>query len=49
MFDSLADTMKADDRKEGVTNTERLARLALVLAISFVVFGGLYLGVRLLE
>ena len=48
MFDSLADRIREDDRKE-VNNTERYIRWAAVLVISVVLFGGLYIGVRLLE
>ena len=48
MFDSLADRIREDDRKE-VNNTERYLRWVAVLVISVVLFGGLYLGVRLLE
>ena len=49
MFDSLADQMRADDRREGINNAERAVRWVLVAVISIVVFGGLYLGVKLLE
>ncbi len=48
MFDSLADRIREDDRKE-VNNTERYIRWAAVLVLSVVLFGGLYIGVRLLE
>ena len=46
MFDSLADRMRED---EPLTKTQRYLRLAGVLVISAVLFGGLYFGVRLLE
>jgi hypothetical protein len=48
MFDSLADRIREDDRKE-VNNTERYLRWAAVAIISVLLFGGLYMGVRLLE
>lgn len=48
MFESLADRIKADERQQ-VNSTERIIRWVLGLVISVVVFGGLYLGVRLLE
>jgi hypothetical protein len=46
MFDSLADRIRAD---EPVSKTERYLRLAAVVVISVVLFGGLYFGIRLLE
>jgi len=46
MFDSLADRIREDEPQ---SKTERYVRLAVVLVISVVLFGGLYLGVRLLE
>ena len=48
MFDSLTERMKQDEKLE-VNPTERAIRLAAVLVISLVVFGGLYFVVRLLE
>jgi len=48
MFDSLADKIREDDRKE-INNTERYIRWAAVVVLSLVLFGGLYMGVRLLE
>jgi hypothetical protein len=48
MFDSLADRIREDDRKE-VNNTERIIRWVAVLVISVVLFGGLYMGVRYFE
>ncbi len=48
MFDSLADRIREDDHQQ-VTNTERYIRWAAVIVISIVLFGGLYMGVRLLE
>jgi len=46
MFDSLADRIKADEQ---VTTTQRYIKLAAVLIISVVLFGGLYFVVRFLE
>jgi hypothetical protein len=46
MFDSLSDRIKAD---EGINNTERAIRWAVVAVLSLLLFGGLYFGVRLLE
>jgi hypothetical protein len=48
MFDSLADRIREDDSKE-LNNVERYIRWAAVLVISVVLFGGLYIGVQLLE
>ena len=48
MFDSLADRIRADEHQQ-VTNTERYIRWAAVIVISVLLFGGLYMGVRLLE
>ena len=48
MFDSLADRIKEDEHKE-MNNTERYLRWAAVIVLSTVLFGALYLGVRLLE
>ena len=48
MFDSLADRMKQDEKRE--TNaTERTLRTVAAVAIALVVFGGLYFVVRMLE
>jgi uncharacterized membrane protein len=48
MFDSLADRMKQDQKQE-VNATERTIRAIAVIVISVLVFGGLYVVVRLLE
>ena len=48
MFDSLADRIREDEH-QSVSNTERYLRWAAVAVISVVLFGGLYLGIRLLE
>jgi hypothetical protein len=48
MFNSLDDEMRKDD--EGASNArERWLRYAMVLAISVVLFGSLYAGIRFLE
>jgi hypothetical protein len=47
MFDSLADQMKKDD-KETTNSTQRIVLWVGVAAASIVVFGGLYMGVRML-
>ena len=46
MFDTLADRIREDEQ---LTASQRYIRLAAVLVISFVLFGGLYFGVRFLE
>jgi hypothetical protein len=48
MFESLDDRMKQDDA-EVSTPKERIAKWILVGVVSLVLFGGLYMGVRLLE
>ena len=48
MFDSLADRIKEDEHKE-VNQTERIIRWVIVAVLSILLFGGLYMGVRMLE
>ena len=48
MFDSLADRIQ-NDEMEGVTTTQRVIRVLTVVAVAVVLFGGLYLGVQMLE
>jgi lipid-A-disaccharide synthase-like uncharacterized protein len=48
MFESLDDTMKHDE-EQVTTRKERILKWVLVGVISLVLFGGLYMGVRLLE
>jgi hypothetical protein len=48
MFDSLDEQMKNDDNKVS-TGRERALKWVLVLVVSVVVFGGLYLGVHLMQ
>ena len=38
-----------EDEHQNVSTTERYIRWAAVIVISIVLFGGLYMGVRLLE
>jgi len=47
MFDSLADRIREDQRKE-VNSTERVIRWVAVGVVSVLLFGGLYYGVRML-
>ena len=46
MFDSLADQIKHDEQ---VNSAERFLRWAAIAVLSFVAFGGLYLGIHLLH
>jgi len=46
MFDTLADRIKVD---EPVSRKERILRICAIVAVSVVLFGGLYLGVQYLE
>ncbi|MGA2186295.1 MAG: hypothetical protein ABSH47_25045 [Bryobacteraceae bacterium] len=48
MFESLDEHMKLDDQKE-VSSAERMLRWGLGIVVSILVFGGLYLGVHLLQ
>ncbi|MBI5282930.1 MAG: hypothetical protein HY858_14690 [Candidatus Solibacter usitatus] len=48
MFESLDEQMKHDD-DETSTPKERLLKWVLVGIVSVLLFGGLYMGVRLLE
>jgi magnesium-transporting ATPase (P-type) len=48
MFDSLADKMKEDESRE-TSRTQRLIRLGSALVVAIVVFGGLWMAIRLLE
>jgi hypothetical protein len=48
MFDSLDEQMK-HDAKAASTRKERVFEWIAIVAVSIVVFGGLFLGVRLLE
>ena len=48
MFESLDEHMKLDDQKEASAK-ERMLRWGLGVLVSILVFGGLYLGVHLLQ
>lgn len=48
MFESLDDQIKHDEQ-EGTTRTRRAIKWIIVTALSVLVFGGLYMGVRLLH
>ena len=48
MFESLDEQMKIDEHK-ATSNTERLIRWVLIVLLSVIVFGGLYLGVHLMQ
>ena len=48
MFETLDDRMKQDE-KETTTSRERSLKWMLVGIVSIVLFGGLYMGIRLLE
>ena len=45
MFDSLDEQIKLDSHKSS-SNTERMVRWLLIVLVSILVFGGLYLGVH---
>ena len=46
MFDSLADRIREDEQE---TASARYIKYAVVLVVSIVLFGGLYLGVQFLN
>jgi len=48
MFDSLADRIKQDENVD-MNTTRRLLRYGLMLGVSVLFFGGLYLGIRMLD
>jgi hypothetical protein len=48
MFDSLVDRIKQDEGPPAKTG-ERLVRLAIVVLVAIVLFGGLYMVVQHLE
>ncbi len=48
MFETLDDRMKHDEQ-ETTTPKERMLKWVLVGIVSVILFGGLYMGVRLLE
>ena len=48
MFDSLPDRMKQDDAAV-IGTRERIARYTLVAIVSVILFGGLYIAIKMLE
>ncbi len=48
MFDSLEDKMRLDDAVE-VTRKERIVKYSLMTLLSILIFGGLWVGLLLLE
>jgi hypothetical protein len=48
MFDTLADRIRQDEA-EATTKSQRIIKLVSVIAIAFLLFGGLYFGVQFLE
>lgn len=48
MFESLADRIREDEHQV-VKTSERAIRLLVVLALSVLLFAGLWFGIRMLE
>jgi hypothetical protein len=48
MFESLDEQIKLDEHKS-TSNTERVLRWALGIAIALIVFGALYWGVQMMQ
>jgi hypothetical protein len=48
MFDSLAERIREDEHQE-VNSTERAIRYVVVVALSILLFAGLWFGIRMLE
>ncbi len=48
MFESLDEQIKLDEHKSS-SNTERVIRWALGIAIALIVFGALYWGVQIMQ
>ncbi len=48
MFDSLSDQMK-HDLDEQTPRSQRVIEYVIVAAVSIVIFGGLYMGIRFLQ
>jgi hypothetical protein len=48
MFDSLDDQMKRDEQSSS-TKSERMIRYAAIAVTSVLLFGGLYLGISLVQ
>jgi membrane-associated phospholipid phosphatase len=48
MFESLNEQIK-DDELKALSNRERILRWTLIVLVSVIVFGAVYLGVHLLD
>ena len=48
MFESLDEQIRLDEHKSS-SNTERMLRWVLGIAIALIVFGGLYWGVHMMQ
>jgi hypothetical protein len=48
MFESLSERIKEDEHKE-INRTERIIRWVVIAVLSVVLFGGLYMGIRMLQ
>ena len=48
MFESLADRIREDEHGT-IKTSERLVRWVVVAVVSVLLFGGLYIGIRMLE
>jgi len=48
MFDSLADRIREDEHQQYNT-TQRVLQWTAIIVLSFLLFGGLYFAVRMLE
>lgn len=48
MFDSLDEQMKKDEQV-ATTKSERMIRYAAIAVASVILFGGLYLGLQMME
>ena len=48
MFDSLSDQMK-HDLEEQTPKSQRMIEYLVVAAVSILIFGGLYLGIRFIQ
>ena len=48
MFDSLADRIREDEHKE-TTSTQRAVFWVVVAVLAVLIFGGLYMGIRMIE
>jgi len=48
MFDSLDEQIKSDQLK-AVTNRERMLRWTLIILVSVILFGAVFLGLHMME